>query len=38
MLTSRAPTTNELNENIFDPLKYGKVDHEEMPAYSEVIG
>jgi hypothetical protein len=38
MLTSQAPTTNELNENVFDPLKYGKVDDEEMPAYSEVIG
>ena len=28
--------TNELNEYIFDLVKDGKVDHEEMPAYSEL--
>jgi Fe-Mn family superoxide dismutase len=28
--------TDELNEHIFDLVKDGKVDHEEMPAYSEL--
>ena len=28
--------TNELNEHIFALVKDGKVDHEEMPAYSEL--
>lgn len=28
--------TNALNEHIFDLVKDGKVDHEEMPAYSEL--
>jgi superoxide dismutase, Fe-Mn family len=28
--------TNELNEHLFHLIKDGKVDHEEMPAYSEL--
>ena len=28
--------TNDLNKHLFDFLKDGKVDHEEMPAYSEL--
>ena len=28
--------TNELNDHIFDLIKDGKVDHEEMSAYSEL--
>ncbi len=28
--------TNELNKHLFEFLKDGKVDHEEMPAYSEM--
>ena len=28
--------TDELNEHIFDLVKDGKVDHEKMPAYSEL--
>ena len=28
--------TNELNKHIFELVKDGKVDHEEMPAYSEL--
>ncbi len=38
LYTGYVTTTHELNEHVFDPLKYGKVDHEEMPAYSEVTG
>ena len=29
-------SVNELNEKIADILKEGKVDHEELPAYSEL--
>src|SRR5262247_3072805 len=29
-------SVNELNEKIADLLKEGKVDHEELPAYSEL--
>ncbi len=29
--------TNALNEHLFDLIKDGKLDHEEMPAYSELV-
>jgi len=31
-----SPPPNKLNEHIFDLVKDGKVDHEEMPACSEL--
>ena len=31
-----ANDSNELNDHIFDLIKDGKVDHEGMPAYSEL--
>ena len=31
-----ANATNELNQHMFDLVKDCKVNHEEMPAYSEL--
>ena len=36
LYTGYVTATNELNEHIFALVKDGKVDHEEMPAYSEL--
>jgi hypothetical protein len=33
---SYVSVTNALNEHLFDRIKDGKLDHEDMPAYSQL--